>query len=292
MKSSDELLLRWGGRRSLRAAVLLSLLSCGAAFSAPRAWADSPGKAEAAAILAQFRSSIWQEATYAEFELREMPRRGPEHAFRGRFWGTRNERGPITRFEVDGPAGGFAHRILVQGGADSEIWTSDGPGPAKPGGGALLQPLVPGIELTPFDLLPMPYLYWLDADLVGVERVRGRTAYIYLLSPPADFAAANPGIKAVRAYLDAQYDALEQSEILRADGGVSKTLTLLELRKVGPRWIPKDMDVRNEATRDKTRLSLTAIGVGVPVAAATFDPQLLGSPAAPPQGDRVIRITP
>src|ERR1019366_6503853 len=97
------------------------------------------------------------------------------------FWGARNERGPITRFEVEGAQGATSRHILVQGGPDSEVWTSDGPGAGRPD------------------------RYWLDAELVGVERIRGRQACIYLMTPPADFSAANPSVRAVRAYLDAQY---------------------------------------------------------------------------------------
>ena len=134
----------------------------------------------------------------------------------------------------------------------------------------MLAPLVPGVEIAPFDLLPMPYLYWLDAELVSIERIRGRPAYSYVFTPSADFAARNPAVRSVRAYLDTQYDALVQSEVTAKDGSLSKTLSLLELRKVGDRWIPKDVDVRNEATRDKTRLSLTAVAVGIPVAPEAF----------------------
>jgi hypothetical protein len=253
--------------------------------------AEAPSKAEAAAFLDQFRRSVWVEPTYAEFDLRQMPRRGAELLYHGRFWGARNERGPITRFEVFGAKDGGTRRILIQGGPDPQIWITDGAGAGTPSPQALMQPLITGLDIAPFDLLPMPYLYWLDSELVGVERIRGRQAYVYLLTAPADFPAGASGVRAVRAYLDAQYDALEQSETLRGDGTVAKTLSLLELRKVGPRWIPKDVDVRNEVTRDKTRLTLTAIAVGTPSDPAVFDPSRLGAPAARPSADQVTRIT-
>jgi len=96
----------------------------------------------------------------------------------------------------------------------------------------------------------------------------------------------------VRAYLDTQYDALVQSEVTGGDGHVSKTLSLLELRKVGDRWIPKDVDVRNEATRDKTRLSLTAVAIGVAAAPSGLDPDHLGSPLEPPPAARIVRVAP
>ena len=120
--------------------------------------------------------------------------------------------------------------------------------------------------------------------------MRGRQAYVYMLAAPADFSAANPGIRAVRVYLDGQYEALEQSEVIGSGGPVTKTLSLLELRKVGPRWIPKDVDVRTEGTRDKTRLSLTAVAVGVTLDPTTFDPSLLGTPVAPPGGGQLLPV--
>jgi hypothetical protein len=249
-----------------------------------------PDAPTAALLLDHFRQSIWAEPIYAEFELRQMPRRGDERVFHGRFWGGRNERGPVTRLEINPGKAGMTHRILVQGGPDGAIWTSDGGAPGALNPGAALAPLVPGVEMTPFDMLPMPYLYWLDADLVSVERIRGRPSYAYVFTPSADFAAGNPSVKSVRAYLDTQYDALVQSEISGPEGHISKTLSLLELRKVGDRWIPKDVDVRNEATRDKTRLSLTAVAVGIPASPSAFDPARLGAPLAPPPAGKVLRI--
>jgi hypothetical protein len=273
----------------LRKVVLASLLGACVGAAGARARDALPEKADAAGLLDHFRRSVYAEPIYVEFDLREMPRRGDERLFHGRLWGARNERGPITRFEVNAGKGGLERRILVQGGPDAGIWVSDGPGRGYPDGRALLMPLVPGIEMTPFDV-QMPYLYWLDVDRVGEKRIRGRTAFTYLFTPPAEFAATSPGVKSVRAYLDTQYDALMQSEITGADGRVAKTLSLLELTKVGDRWIPRDVDVRNEQTRDKTRLSVTGVAIKVTVDPSTFDPSRLGADAAPPPGKSITRI--
>jgi hypothetical protein len=258
-----------------------------------RAPADPvPDRAAAAALLEQFRESVWSVPIYAEFDLIQMPRRGDETVTRGRFWGSRDEHGPVTRMELAvGPAG-FTHRILVQGGPDGGVWTSDGGAPGAASPAALLAPLVPGVETTPFDLLPMPYLYWLDADLVAVQRVRGRAANIYVFTPPGDFAAQYPAVKSVRAYLDTQYDALVQAEVTGPAGRIARTLSLLELRKVGDRWIPKDFDVRNEATRNKTRLSLTGVCLGLAPDPGAFDPAALGTTLAVPPAAKVLRVAP
>ncbi len=256
----------------------------------PHAWAEPPDRAAALAMLDHFRRSIYAEPVYLEFELREMPRRGAEHLYHGRLWGARNDGGPVARFELDPGGGAPAHHILVQGGPDASLWVSDGAGKVARSENALLAPLVPGVQMTPFDL-QMPYLYWLDAAFAGEERVRGRAANVYALTPPSEFTAANPGVSSVRVYLDTQYDALMQSEVTGPNGRVAKTLSLLELRKVGDRWIPRDLDVRDDATRDKTRLSVTAIAIGVPADPAVFDPASLGAAAAAPAAARITRVT-
>ncbi|MGA7726368.1 MAG: hypothetical protein WCA95_13915 [Opitutaceae bacterium] len=290
MKSPPELSLRSDWVLALRAVLVALVGFTSLAARLPGAPSALPDRSASAAILEQFRRAIWFEPVYAEFELRQMPRRGPEHVFHGRFWGSRNERGPVTRIEFETVGGSFLHRFLVQGGPEGSIWTSDGPGPGKPSGASAVIPLAPGVEMTPFDVLPMPFLYWIDYDLVGVSRIRGRQSYEFVFTPPADFSALNPGIKSVRAYLDAQYDALVQSEAIGPGGQVAKTLSLLELRKVGDRWIPKDVDVRNEVTRDKTRLTLTGVAMGATPAPGAFDPYNLGSPVAPPPSNSVIRL--
>jgi hypothetical protein len=258
------------------------------ALALPRLRADAPASP---GFVEQFRESIWAESVYAEFDLREMPRRGPEHLFHGRFWGSRNATGPVTRFEVDVGKGGFTRRLLVQGGAGGGVWTSDGPGPAVPADSQILTPIVAGTEVTPLDVLPMPYLYWLDREFVGSERVRGRPANVYRFTPPGDFRSRTPGVSSVKAYLDTQYDALVQSETVGADGHVAKTLSLLELRKAGDRWLPKDVDIRNEATRDKTRISLTGVAVGIAIDPSSLEPAGLASPLAPPAAGFVKRLS-
>ena len=101
-----------------------------------------------------------------------------------------------------------------------------------------------------------------------ITKVRGRPAHVFVFRPPAAFAAQYPELGAVRVFLDTQYNAPTQIESLNRDARVVKTLSLLDLKKVGEQWIPKSFEVRDEMTRDKTRLSVNAAALGLALPSA------------------------
>jgi hypothetical protein len=258
------------------------------------AQAAKPGAAEAQRILEQFRRSGIRGQYFLQFELRTLPRRGPEAVYSGQWWGGRNERGAITRVElVDGS--GVPRRFLVQNGERPALWRFVGGVVQQVGVAASFEPLIPGVEITAFDV-QMPYLYWPDATLERLERIRGRPAYAYGFRAPSDVAQQNPDLGAARAFLDTQYNALMQTELVSAKGRVLKTMTLIDLKKIvdpqkgGEQWIPKSFDLRNETTRDKTRFVVSAAALDQEFPAAVFEPASLSQPARPAPQDRLVRI--
>lgn len=251
-----------------------------------------PDQAEGRRVIEQFRRSGPARPYYLEFDLHQLPRRGEQRVAHGRLWAGRNEDGAVLRIELS-PGTSQERRFLVQNGEKSSVrLLATGSPAAGPGIVGALEPLLPGAEITAFDL-QMPFLYWPDTILVGVNRIRGRPAHQFLFRPPADFnAGAQGGIAAVRAYLDTQYDAPVQTELIGSDGRVMKTLSLLDLQKIGNEWLPKDIEVRNEASRDKTRLSLTAAALDVPLSPSEFSQEALGTAFQPPGADRLTRFGP
>lgn len=244
-----------------------------------------PDAAESARILEQFRRSGW--FGYVEFDLRALPRRGDEVVYHGRLWGGRNDQGAVTRIEI-GDAKGALHRFLLQNGDHAAVWRLADGKIAQIEGAALFEPLIPGVDVTAFDL-QMPYLYWPGAVVESVERVRGRPAYVFVFHPPATFAARYPQVTAIRAFFDAQFNAPVQTELLN-DKKVLKTSTLIDLKKVGEQWIPRSYDVRNENTRDKTRFFVTAVALNLEFPANVFAPAALTENVLAPAPDRIVRI--
>lgn len=245
-----------------------------------------PDAKEAARILEQFRQAGIPGDYYFTFELQHMPRRGDTRVFKGRLWGSRNEQGPINRVEVtDGE--GRLHRLLIQNGERPCVWKFQDGKVSVVGAAELFAPLVPGIEITAFDL-QMPYLYWPDAKVQAIKRVLGRPANAFLFRAPADIAEQGK-ISAVRAYLDTQFNALTQTELLGPSGRVVKTFSLVSLKTVDRQTLPRTIDFRNEQTRDKTRLHLTSVALNLDLGPAPFTADALDEDIRPPAG-RIVTL--
>lgn len=257
--------------------------------SAPPALAQvgKPNPAESARILDQFRHAGWRG--YVEFDLHALPRRGDEVVYRGRLWGGENDQGAVTRIELT-DAQGSAHRFLLQNGDHAAVWQMSGGKVVSVDVAALFQPLIPGVEITAFDL-QMPYLYWPGAAVESVTRIRGRPAYEFVFHPSSEFALRYPNLASVRAYFDAQFSAPVQVELTDAHE-VVKTTSLVDLKHIGEQWIPKSFDVRNETSRDKTRFEVTAVALNLEFSPVVFTPAGLAEAVQPPPRDRLVQVGP
>ena len=275
-------------------AAVVPRLAAGPAHTGPApeyAQSGLPDEAKGRAILDQLRQSGFAAGSYfLTFDLRQMHRRGDEQVFHGRLWGARNETGPIMRIVLtDGS--GDEHRWLLQDGAKAAVWNYVGGRVEKREGRSLMEPLIEGVEIAPFDL-QMPFFYWPDASLTAINRIRGRPAYAFLFRPPADFASAHPEIAAVRAYLDTQFPDPVQTELIGADRAVLKTLSLLDIKKIDGQWMLSSADVRTEKTRNKTRFSLTGAALGLDLDPAMFSPAQLAADIAAPAAGRIEPVSP
>jgi len=246
----------------------------------------TPDQEAGARILRGFRSMGIAGDYYLEFRLSLMPRRGAEVEEGGRLWGTRNALGPFQRVEL-GQAG-VKGRWLIQNGVEPVVWQSRADGTANliPNE-KLFLPLLPGADLTPFDL-QMPYLFWEDFVFEGVSRVRGRPAHTFLLYPPADYLATDSELVGVRVQLDTQFNALVQSELIGTDGRPYKTMSVLDLKKAGEQWMVKTIDLRDERTRHKTRFQITGVALEQDFSPVIFSPDQLDLPLTAPE--RIIGL--
>lgn len=283
--------MSWLGRTSPaflgRAFFVFTFLAVLGKAAVPAAPA-SVSAAEAARILKEFRQSGIAGQYYLAFELQALPRRGATQIFQGRLWGSRNAGGPLTRVELT-DAKGTRHRLLVQNGEKAAVWRWADGRVTGLGVAELFAPVIPGVELTAFDL-QMPFLFWPDAKLQSVDKVRGRPAHTFLFRAPPEFTAQHPQVAAARASLDVQMNALVQTELLDAGGKVIKRFSPLSLKVIDKQALPKAVDFRNEATGDKARMQITAAALGLELGQALFAPATLAEDGRPPAAEKLVRL--
>jgi len=254
-----------------------------------------PDQAEGRKILENFRLQGISGDYYLEFELHVLPRRGETRVVSGaRLWGGRNDQGPVSRVELPAVEGSAARRLLVQNGPKGAVWVAPVGGvtssPAALDASALFTPLA-GTDLTAFDL-QMPFLYWSEFVFEGVAPVRGRPAHVFLMYPPDAIAALKPELAGVRVYLDTQFGALVQAQQIGAEERVLKSITVLDIKKVDDQWMVKTIDLRDEATRNKTQFLVTGAALGLDFSDMLFDPSNLSSTVSPPPAARIRRLGP
>lgn len=247
-----------------------------------------PDAAKAREIVGELQQAGLAGQYYFEFELRVLPRRGEERLLQGRLWAARNDQGPITRITLI-DADGRQKRWLMQNGPRAAAWSFAGNGVVQLGIEALFEPLVPAVDIALFDL-QMPFIYWPDYTLEKIMPLRGRPTHVFLFRPPAAFAAQNLDVSGVRVYLDTQFNVPVQTELLGRDGRLAKTLSLIDLKRIGDQTVPKSIDVRNETTRDKTRFQVTAVAHGLEFAATVFQPAMLAEEVRAPAAESIVRL--
>jgi hypothetical protein len=246
-------------------------------------------QAEGAKILADFRRAGIAGDYWLSFELRVMPRQGAERVVSGTLIGTRGVSGPLSRFTVGD------QRWLIESGPQPSAWLATVDSLAAKGtpvreigageGGLALA----DTGVTLFEV-QMPFLYWTDFTYEGEAKVRGRPTHSFVLRPPAGQAAPVAGLTAVRVLIDREFEAMVQADELGAGGAVEKTISLIDLKKVGDRWLVKAIDVRDARTRNKTRFSVTAAALGLAWPLSIFGPDSLTAepPAVPPE--KIVRF--
>jgi len=249
---------------------------------------SKPDQAEGRRLMEEFRGMGIPGEYYVEFQLRMMPRRGDDRISTGRLWGGHRNGGTWARVILQSPEG--ETRLLIVSGPSPALWLW------KPGMEAaqrlntaeLFKPMADSL-LTPFDL-QMPYLFWQDFVYEGLAKVRDRPSHRFLLYPPADIAVAQPGLFAVRVSIDSQFKAMVESMQLGEGEKLLKVLSLGSLKKTRDQWIVRSIDVRDEATRSKTQLTLTAAALGLSFSDVLATPGTLPDEVRAPDGERLDRF--
>tara|TARA_Y100000814_G_C12338820_1_gene403720 strand:- start:368 stop:1306 length:939 start_codon:yes stop_codon:yes gene_type:complete len=237
-------------------------------------------------ILQQFRSIGWDGGYQWRIQLKIMPRREKSRYINGIMYGDRNVEGPISRIDivekpVDVDASGnhiesSVLRLLLQSGPNAyafQIRSSENGPPIVVESDDILEGIA-GSELSLFDLMA-PYVYWPRFEYEGRKTFRGGPTHLFWMYPPEEDAFLNSRISGVRLYISDQFNVLTQAEIFDSQSEKLKTIYISGVKKVDGQAIFSGMDVRNELTRDKTRLRVIDASMGLELPGSLFKVQSL-----------------
>lgn len=246
----------------------------------------NPSQEEGWEILKTFRSLGWDGGYHWRVQLKIMPRREKTRYLNGIIYGDRTDSGPISRIDIveepmdvdakGNPTERQVLRLLLQSGQNPYALQkrSGESGPPQVVSSAEALEKIAGSEFSLFDLMA-PYVYWPDFRYEGRTTFRGSPTHLFWMYPPEEDAPLKQQISGVRLYINDQFNVLVQTEIFGAEGKKLKTIYIIGVDKVDGQTIFKELDVRNEVTRDKTRLKIVDASMGLELPASLFTAQSL-----------------
>ena len=246
----------------------------------------NPSQEKGWEILKRFRSFGWDGGYHWRVQLKNMPRREGAWYLNGEIYGYRSGRGPISRIDiveqpvdVDGNGNQIEKRVLrllLQSGQNSYAMGKRSGETGPPlifDSEAALEPIA-GSEFSLFDLLA-PHVYWPKFRYEGRTTFRGSPTHLFWMYPPEGDRLLNERIGGVRIFINDQFNVLTQTEIFDPEKMKLKTIYIIGVDKVDGQTIFRELDVRNEVTRDKTRLKILDAKMGLELPASLFTAQSL-----------------
>jgi len=229
-------------------------------------------------LLSESNGSRFHEGYSLQFQLRHMPRRGNETVKTGILYGPFLGCG-VSRLSVvrDSQKNNFSN-FLLKNGKDPKFWniTSNELQPILISPEESLAPLVQGMNQTAFDLL-MPFVFW-NGEYKNSGKVAGRPAHIFSFTCPPWITKVKPHWQNITLALDDAYDAPLRVEILGKSQIAERTLILRKFKKVGNRWIVKEIDCHDRKSRSVTRMTVTSAALGLDLDQTLFLPENLVQP--------------
>lgn len=259
-------------------ALLLAFIAFVAAPLAPAAQTDFRrlSDEEAANVLDGFRAYRMAGGFCFKFNITHHLRKSDETEFcTGKIFGAWVAGAPVLRIEIARAATPNQKKyFLLRGGKSPELWTLDAEKrPVRIDGNAT-KPFFENLIFTPFDL-QTPFVYWQDAKYERTKRFRGRPVHFFKMTPPENFPSEKTDVGFVRIGFDRVYNALVSAEIFDAAGRLKKTFSLSRVQKVQEQYTIRELELRDDKTRDKDELVVYAAALGLSFPAQTFSPESL-----------------
>jgi hypothetical protein len=204
------------------------------------AWPGGAAASEAGRLMAQVRAALPAVPVTLEADLQERDRRGrivrAVPMVLTWDWGARP---PAAAYEVRDrfgePLAGLRAAWPREAAAEY-VWTA---GAAAGQVATNLHGRVAGLDLTWADVT-LPFLWWDDGEVLGSDRVRGRSCVVVALRPPAVAVTRYPE---VRLWIDPETSLVMQADALDAEGAVVRRMVVKSLQKIDELWMIQNLDL-------------------------------------------------
>ena len=206
-----------------------------------------------------------------KFLLRHMPRRGKETTRSGIMYGPFLGSGIVRLHLLPESSNNESLDFLLKNGLDPKFWIRDHVN-SKTERITIensINPLIEGMNQTAFDLL-MPFVFW-DGKYDSSGKVAGRPAHLFSFLCPHWITEKNPEWFRITLALDDAYDVPLRVEFLNKSQIPDRTLILRSFKKIGDRWIVKEIDCRDRKTRSVTRMKITSAALGLDINNKSFE---------------------
>ncbi|MEM9026539.1 MAG: outer membrane lipoprotein-sorting protein [Verrucomicrobiota bacterium] len=238
---------------------------------------------EARVFMHRFRNTRLASDFVFDFHLKHYPARGRPTIYAGMLAGTWDDQGPVQRIEL---ARSSEHSVsntswLIHAGGNAAIYepatnSEDTEGWVKVDESRVAtESLIQGTPITAFDL-QFPFVYWKSFEWIKSERILGRPAHVFDMTPPGTVQSTSGNIARVRLYIDVDFTALLRAEYFDPSDKLVRQLKVLSFKKVSGQTIPKVLDFVDSGSREKVRFEIRAAALNQKVPNTVFD--LLGTP--------------
>lgn len=236
---------------------------------------------EATAVLEAFRAYRLPADSCMIFEIVHKPRKSDEEVvYEGTMWGKHLEQGMAIRLQLGkkGASADGQKSFLIQSGKHPGLWELNAQGNPEKVNAESVQPFFDGLIFTPFDL-QTPFLFWENYEYDCTRRYRARPVHFFKMFPPESFSKLNPEIGSVRIGFDRVYNALVNAEVRSKDGKKLKSFSLGKVQKIQEIYSFKELELRDEVTRDRDTLIVRAAALHLNLPKDFFLPENLAKPA-------------
>ncbi|MBP3302756.1 MAG: outer membrane lipoprotein-sorting protein [Opitutales bacterium] len=232
---------------------------------------------DAKKVLSEFRAYRMAGDFCMKFEITHYLRKSDEtETCTGTLYGTWEKGAPILRIEITN--GNGEKSFLLIGGNAPELWTLDSEKRPVRMDKNSTEPFFENLIFTPFEL-QTPFVYWENAQYERTRRFRGRPVHFFKMTPPESFLSENSDVGFVRIGFDRVYNALVSAEVFDAAGKLKKTFSLSRVQKVQEQYTIRELELRDDKTRDKDEFVVTAAALNLRFPRSVFTPEGLAEAA-------------